>query len=191
MKILKKATVRFLALIIVLIVFTITPLYNEDDCNTVYAAGEADGGVPLYQANVIAKGYNNDGNSYYNLFKSFQDPEYYELTDYMLDDNILCWTSNFWNSAFNSEFQKNPSYFYEVMLVGYLKYEQKEIKTSGIWDSKEMSLATEIYNDLADELVDSVETPDYKQVLNQVKNMSNDELKRIIKPELFTVQYLN
>ena len=180
MKLLKRAIVMFLALVLVLNIFSFAP-FNESYGNTVYAASTSDGGVPLYQANVIAKGYNNDGDGYYKLFKSFQDPVYYELTDYMLEDNILCWTSNFWNSAFNSEFQKNPSYFYEVMLMGYIKYEQKEINTSGIWDSKEMALATEIYKELADQVIGAVETPNYKQFLNQVKNMSNDELKRVLK----------
>ena len=180
MKLLKRAIAMFLALVLVLNIFSFAP-FNESYGNTVYAASTSDGGVPLYQANVIAKGYNNDGDGYYKLFKSFQDPVYYELTDYMLEDNILCWTSNFWNAAFNSDFQKNPSYFYEVMLMGYLKYEQKEINTSGIWDSKEMALATEIYKELADQLIGAVETPNYKQFLNQVKNMSNDELKRVLK----------
>lgn len=180
MKILKKAAITFLVLISTLTIFMIVPLYNENYGNTVHAANVSDGGVPLYQANVIANGYNNDGDSHYNLFKSIQAPVYYELTDYMLEDNILCWTSNFWNSAFNSEFQKNPSYFYEVMLMGYLKYEQKEINTSGVWNSKEMSLATKIYKSLADKLIDFGEEPNYKEFLDQVKHMSNDELKGML-----------
>lgn len=178
---LKKVTAKFLVLILIINTFVIVPLYDENYGDTVYADTVAEGGLPLYQANVIAKGYNNDGEGYYKLFKSFQNPVYYELTNYMLEDKILSWTSNFWNATFNSEFQKNPSYFYEVMLMGYLKYEQKEINTSGVWDSKEMALATEIYKELADQLTGSLETKNYNQILNQVDTMSNDELKRVLK----------
>lgn len=181
MKKLKKVTAKFLVLILIINTFVIVPLYDENYGDAVYADTVAEGGLPLYQANVIAKGYNNDGEGYYKLFKSFQNPVYYELTNYMLEDKILSWTSNFWNATFNSEFQKNPSYFYEVMLMGYLKYEQKEINTSGVWDSKEMALATEIYKELADQLTGSLETKNYNQILNQVDTMSNDELKRVLK----------
>ena len=137
-------------------------------------------GVPLYQANVIANGYNNDGEGYYKLFKSLQDPLYYQLTDYMLEDDVLCWTSNFWNAAFNSEFQDNPSYFYEVMLMGFLKYDQNQINTSGVWNSKEMALSTSIYNTIASNYIDKFENPSYKDFVKQVNELSNDELKNIL-----------
>ena len=136
--------------------------------------------VPLYQANVIANGYNNDGEGHYKLFKSLQDPLYYELTDYMLEDDVLCWTSNFWNAAFNSEFQKNPSYFYEVMLMGFLKYDQNQINTSGVWNSKEMALSTTIYNTIANNYIDKFENPSYKDLVKQVNELSNDEVKNIL-----------
>lgn len=101
MRLLKKALRIFLTLVLALAIFSIVPLCNEDHGDTAYAADSLEGGVPLYQADIIAKGYNNNGDSHYVLFKSFQDPVYYELTDYMLEDGILSWTSNFWNSAFN------------------------------------------------------------------------------------------
>ena len=137
-------------------------------------------GVPLFQANIIANGYNNDGDSYYNLLKSMQDPLYYTLTELMLDDGVLCWTSNFWNAAFNSDFQRNPSYFYEVMLMGFLKYDQKQLDTSGVWNSQEMSLATSIYDKLADKYIDKFENPSYKDFLKQLKEIPKDEYENII-----------
>ena len=137
-------------------------------------------GVPLCQANIIANGYNNDGDSYYNLLKSMQDPLYYTLTELMLDDGVLCWTSNFWNAAFNSDFQRNPSYFYEVMLMGFLKYDQKQLDTSGVLNSQEMSLATSIYDKLADKYIDKFENPSYKDFLKQLKEIPKDEYENII-----------
>ena len=98
----------------------------------------------------------------------------------MLDDGVLCWTSNFWNAAFNSDFQRNPSYFYEVMLMGFLKYDQKQLDTSGVWNSQEMSLATSIYDKLADKYIDKFENPSYKDFLKQLKEIPKDEYENII-----------
>ena len=109
-----------------------------------------------------------------------QDPLYYTLTELMLDDGVLCWTSNFWNAAFNSDFQRNPSYFYEVMLMGFLKYDQKQLDTSGVWNSQEMSLATSIYDKLADKYIDKFENPSYKDFLKQLKEIPKDEYENII-----------
>lgn len=113
-----------------------TSVNAAETTTNVQSSGVEKTGVPLFQANIIANGYNNDGDSYYNLLKSMQDPLYYTLTELMLDDGVLCWTSNFWNAAFNSDFQRNPSYFYEVMLMGFLKYDQKQLDTSGVWNSQ-------------------------------------------------------
>ena len=167
---LKKATSVLLAIIMVFSVFTIVPITASAVDNTEKV------GVPLYQANIIANGYNNDGEGYYKLFKDLRDPLYYDFADYMLDDGVLCWTSNFWNAAFNSDFQKNPSYFYEVMLMGFLKYDQKIVDTSGVWNSEEMSLTTEIYNNLADSYIDKFEISD-NDFLKQVDDISKEEVK--------------
>lgn len=177
MRKLKKVTSLVLAFIIIVSAMTIMPFTASAASTSEYTDKI---GVPLYQANIIANGYNNDGEGYYKLFKSLQDPLYYELTDYMLQDGVLCWTSNFWNAAFNSEFQKNPSYFYEVMLMGFLKYDQNQINTSGVWNSKEMALSTSIYNTLASNYIDKFENPSYKDFLKQVNELSNDEVKNIL-----------
>lgn len=177
MRNLKKITSLVLAVTMLLSVMTIMP-FTANAANTSEDTDKI--GVPLYQANVIANGYNNDGEGYYKLLKSLQDPLYYQLTDYMLDDDVLCWTSNFWNAAFNSEFQKNPSYFYEVMLMGFLKYDQNQIDTSGVWNSKEMALSTSIYNTIASNFIDKFENPSYKDFVKQVNELSNDEVKNIL-----------
>ena len=77
---LKKATSVLLAIIMVFSVFTIVPITASAVDNTEKV------GVPLYQANIIANGYNNDGEGYYKLFKDLRDPLYYDFADYMLDD---------------------------------------------------------------------------------------------------------
>ena len=157
-----------------------TSVNAAETTTNVQSSGIEKTGVPLCQANIIANGYNNDGDSYYNLLKSMQDPLYYTLTELMLDDGVLCWTSNFWNAAFNSDFQRNPSYFYEVMLMGFLKYDQKQLDTSGVWNSQEMSLATSIYDKLADKYIDKFENPSYKDFLKQLKEIPKDEYENII-----------
>ena len=157
-----------------------TSVNAAETTTNVQSSGVEKTGVPLCQANIIANGYNNDGDSYYNLLKSMQDPLYYTLTELMLDDGVLCWTSNFWNAAFNSDFQRNPSYFYEVMLMGFLKYDQKQLDTSGVWNSQEMSLATSIYDKLADKYIDKFENPSYKDFLKQLKEIPKDEYENII-----------
>ena len=157
-----------------------TSVNAAETTTNVQSSGVEKTGVPLFQANIIANGYNNDGDSYYNLLKSMQDPLYYTLTELMLDDGVLCWTSNFWNAAFNSDFQRNPSYFYEVMLMGFLKYDQKQLDTSGVWNSQEMSLATSIYDKLADKYIDKFENPSYKDFLKQLKEIPKDEYENII-----------
>ena len=157
-----------------------TSVNAAETTTNVQSKKEKKTGVPLCQANIIANGYNNDGDSYYNLLKSMQDPLYYTLTELMLDDGVLCWTSNFWNAAFNSDFQRNPSYFYEVMLMGFLKYDQKQLDTSGVWNSQEMSLATSIYDKLADKYIDKFENPSYKDFLKQLKEIPKDEYENII-----------
>ena len=157
-----------------------TSVNAAETTTNVQSSGVEKNGVPLFQANIIANGYNNDGDSYYNLLKSMQDPLYYTLTELMLDDGVLCWTSNFWNAAFNSDFQRNPSYFYEVMLMGFLKYDQKQLDTSGVLNSQEMSLATSIYDKLADKYIDKFENPSYKDFLKQLKEIPKDEYENII-----------
>ena len=157
-----------------------TSVNAAETTTNVQSSGVEKTGVPLFQANIIANGYNNDGDSYYNLLKSMQDPLYYTLTELMLDDGVLCWTSNFWNAAFNSDFQRNPSYFYEVMLMGFLKYDQKQLDASGVWNSQEMSLATSIYDKLADKYIDKFENPSYKDFLKQLKEIPKDEYENII-----------
>ena len=157
-----------------------TSVNAAETTTNVQSSGVEKTGVPLFQANIIANGYNNDGDSYYNLLKSMQDPLYYTLTELMLDDGVLCWTSNFWNAAFNSDFQRNPSYFYEVMLMGFLKYDQKQLDTSEVWNSQEMSLATSIYDKLADKYIDKFENPSYKDFLKQLKEIPKDEYENII-----------
>ena len=157
-----------------------TSVNAAETTTNVQSSGVEKTGVPLFQANIIANGYNNDGDSYYNLLKSMQDPLYYTLTELMLDDGVLCWTSNFWNAAFNSDFQRNPSYFYEVMLMGFLKYDQKQLDTSGVLNSQEMSLATSIYDKLADKYIDKFENPSYKDFLKQLKEIPKDEYENII-----------
>ena len=157
-----------------------TSVNAAETTTNVQSSGVEKTGVPLCQANIIANGYNNDGDSYYNLLKSMQDPLYYTLTELMLDDGVLCWTSNFWNAAFNSDFQRNPSYFYEVMLMGFLKYDQKQLDTSGVWNSQEMSLATSIYDKLADKYIDKFENPSCKDFLKQLKEIPKDEYENII-----------
>ena len=157
-----------------------TSVNAAETTTNVQSSGVEKTGVPLCQANIIANGYNNDGDSYYNLLKSMQDPLYYTLTELMLDDGVLCWTSNFWNAAFNSDFQRNPSYFYEVMLMGFLKYDQKQLDTSEVWNSQEMSLATSIYDKLADKYIDKFENPSYKDFLKQLKEIPKDEYENII-----------
>lgn len=157
-----------------------TSVNATETTTNVQSSGVEKTGVPLFQANIIANGYNNDGDSYYNLLKSMQDPLYYTLTELMLDDGVLCWTSNFWNAAFNSDFQRNPSYFYEVMLMGFLKYDQKQLDTSGVLNSQEMSLATSIYDKLADKYIDKFENPSYKDFLKQLKEIPKDEYENII-----------
>ena len=157
-----------------------TSVNAAETTTNVQSSGVEKTGVPLCQANIIANGYNNDGDSYYNLLKSMQDPLYYTLTELMLDDGVLCWTSNFWNAAFNSDFQRNPSYFYEVMLMGFLKYDQKQLDTSRVWNSQEMSLATSIYDKLADKYIDKFENPSYKDFLKQLKEIPKDEYENII-----------
>ena len=157
-----------------------TSVNAAETTTNVQSSGVEKTGVPLCQANIIANGYNNDGDSYYNLLKSMQDPLYYTLTELMLDDGVLCWTSNFWDAAFNSDFQRNPSYFYEVMLMGFLKYDQKQLDTSGVWNSQEMSLATSIYDKLADKYIDKFENPSYKDFLKQLKEIPKDEYENII-----------
>ncbi len=157
-----------------------TSVNAAETTTNVQSSGVEKTGVPLFQANIIANGYNNDGDSYYNLLKSMQDPLYYTLTELMLDDGVLCWTSNFWNAAFNSDFQRNPSYFYEVMLMGFLKYDQKQLDTSGVWNSQEMSLATSIYDKLADKYIDKFENPSYQDFLKQLKEIPKDEYENII-----------
>ena len=157
-----------------------TSVNAAETTTNVQSSGVEKTGVPLCQANIIANGYNNDGDSYYNLLKSMQDPLYYTLTELMLDDGVLCWTSNFWNAAFNSDFKRNPSYFYEVMLMGFLKYDQKQLDTSGVLNSQEMSLATSIYDKLADKYIDKFENPSYKDFLKQLKEIPKDEYENII-----------
>ena len=157
-----------------------TSVNAAETTTNVQSSGVEKTGVPLFQANIIANGYNNDGDSYYNLLKSMQDPLYYTLTELMLDDGVLCWTSNFWNAAFNSDFQRNPSYFYEVMLMGFLKYDQKQLDTSRVLNSQEMSLATSIYDKLADKYIDKFENPSYKDFLKQLKEIPKDEYENII-----------
>ena len=157
-----------------------TSVNAAETTTNLQSSGVEKTGVPLCQANIIANGYNNDGDSYYNLLKSMQDPLYYTLTELMLDDGVLCWTSNFWNAAFNSDFQRNPSYFYEVMLMGFLKYDQKQLDASGVWNSQEMSLATSIYDKLADKYIDKFENPSYKDFLKQLKEIPKDEYENII-----------
>lgn len=96
-----------------------TSVNAAETTTNVQSSGVEKTGVPLCQANIIANGYNNDGDSYYNLLKSMQDPLYYTLTELMLDDGVLCWTSNFWNAAFNSDFKEIHHIFMKLCLWAF------------------------------------------------------------------------
>ena len=126
----------------------------------------------IYEANVIINSLDgNSLNSWYSLFDNFQKPLYYELTDYLLENKVLTWESNFWNSAFNDDFRDNPSYFYEVIIMGFLKYEQNQRSTIDIIESKEKMLAVTLYSELSDYYVD-IET---KDLIENLKNMTVGE----------------
>ena len=170
----KKIASFILVLVIIVEAYMIFPI-------TGVSASEVNNRIdfPTYQAEIIDKGYDgNDG--YYDLLKSMKNPLYYDFTEYMLDDEVLCWTSNFWNSAFNQDFKSNPSYFYEVILMGFLKFDQHQIDTSGVWNSSEMSLSVGIYNELIDKYVDVLENPTTKKYYNYIKNLSVGEVENAV-----------
>jgi len=130
----------------------------------------------VYAANVILNGFNGDTSTgWYATFKSLRDPEYYELTEFLLEDGVLCWSSNFWNAAFNSDFRDNPSYFYEVVLMGFLKHEQKQMSLDGAWNSKEMSLALSIYNELVAQYTDTYEEGALEELVKSIGKMPAEE----------------
>lgn len=170
----KKIASFILVLVIIVEAYMIFPI-------TGVSASEVNNRIdfPTYQAEIIDKGYDgNDG--YYDLLKSMKEPLYYDFTEYMLDDEVLCWTSNFWNSAFNQDFKSNPSYFYEVILMGFLKFDQHQIDTSGVWNSSEMSLSVGIYNKLIDKYVDVLENPTTEKYYNYIKNLSVGEVENAV-----------
>ena len=170
----KKIASFILVLVIIVEAYMIFPI-------TGVSASEVNNRIdfPTYQAEIIDKGYDgNDG--YYDLLKSMKQPLYYDFTEYMLDDEVLCWTSNFWNSAFNQDFKSNPSYFYEVILMGFLKFDQHQIDTSGVWNSSEMSLSVGIYNKLIDKYVDVLENPTTEKYYNYIKNLSVGEVENAV-----------
>ena len=135
----------------------------------------------VYAANVILNGFNGDTSTgWYSTFKSLRDPEYYELTEYLMEDGVLCWTSNFWNAAFNSEFRDNPSYFYEVVLMGFLKHEQNQMSMDGAWNSKEMSLSLSIYNELVGQYTDTYEEGALEELVKSIGKMPAEEASQKI-----------
>lgn len=130
----------------------------------------------VYEANLILNGLDGKTeNSWYSMLKSFREPLYYELTDYLLENKTLTWSSNFWNAAFNDQFRKNPSYFYEVMLMGFLKYEQKQVSMDGVWNSKEMSCALSIYKNLVDEYTDTYEGAALEEYIKKCNKLTPEE----------------
>lgn len=148
------------------------------DVEKIWMAGNTGtASVPqVYAANVILNGFNGDTSTgWYSTFKSLRAPEYYELTEYLLEDGVLCWTSNFWNAAFNSDFRDNPSYFYEVVLMGFLKHEQKQMSMDGAWNSKEMSLALSIYNELVGQYTDTYEEGALEELVKSIGKMPAED----------------
>ena len=68
------------------------PDISEEAAKVWMAGNTGTASVPqVYAANVILNGFNGDpSTSWYSTFKSLRNPEYNELTEYLLEDGVLC-----------------------------------------------------------------------------------------------------
>ncbi|WP_187389138.1 NPCBM/NEW2 domain-containing protein [Acetobacterium wieringae] len=101
---------------------------DNNDSEKIYADSE------IYIADAIINGFrdkdgkNNPlvGMQYNTLYEYaiFDKPLYREAAEYLIEDGLSLSTTVVWAGLFDhEELIKNPEYFYEIMLMDYLKYE--------------------------------------------------------------------
>ena len=101
-----------------------------NDIAQIYSGVTQNTEIPDYDywmAQTIMNGIDNNGNSLYSTFRSFSEPVYRQLGEYLLDDKPLVSISTAWSIYFNSEYRNQltnmQKYVYEMLLMDYLKYD--------------------------------------------------------------------
>ena len=92
-----------------------------NDIAQIYSGVTQNTEIPDYDywmAQTIMNGIDNNGNSLYSTFRSFSEPVYRQLGEYLLDDKPLVSISTAWSIYFNSEYRNQltnvQKYIYEM-----------------------------------------------------------------------------
>mgnify|MGYP007039684138 FL=1 len=136
-----------------------------NDIAQIYSVVTQNTEIPDYDywmAQTIMNGIDNNGNSLYSTFRSFSEPVYRQLGEYLLDDKPLVSISTAWSIYFNSEYRNQltnmQKYVYEMLLMDYLKYDAfGEDKNKELTNSK-TDFALKIYDAIGEELNDKKES---------------------------------
>lgn len=136
-----------------------------NDIAQIYSGVTQNTEIPDYDywmAQTIMNGIDNNGNSLYSTFRSFSEPVYRQLGEYLLDDKPLVSISTAWSIYFNSEYRNQltnmQKYVYEMLLMDYLKYDAfGEDKNKELTNSK-TDFALKIYDAIGEELNDKKES---------------------------------
>lgn len=136
-----------------------------NDIAQIYSGVAQNTEIPDYDywmAQTIMNGIDNNGNSLYSTFRSFSEPVYRQLGEYLLDDKPLVSISTAWSIYFNSEYRNQltnmQKYVYEMLLMDYLKYDAfGEDKNKELTNSK-TDFALKIYDAIGEELNDKKES---------------------------------
>ena len=105
----------------------------------------------------------DEGKDYYRQFLRLNDPIYVELGEAYISDKSLYRTTNMWSDLLNEEFRRNyiikEYYLYDMVLMGFLKYESVSKSFITSLQNEELKITEQLQSIFSDVLVNN--TADY------------------------------
>ncbi len=101
--------------------------------------------------------FDDEGKDYYRQFLRLHDPVYIELGKAYISDKSLYRTSNMWSDLLNDEYRQNyiikEYYLYDMILMGFMKYETVSESFITSLQSEEQKIAEQLYSFASDKVV--------------------------------------
>ena len=128
----------------------------------------------IWLAETIRNGLNINGtvygNSLYQLCNNMQEPIYKQLGALVLDDVPMMSISSIWHDVIKYDFQNNQKAIYEVLIMDYLKYTNKEDASE--FDVDQVNRANSYLIDIFDELQEKCKEEGISKTPEELLQMS-------------------
>ena len=132
----------------------------------------------IWLAETIRNGLNINGtvygNSLYQLCNNMQEPIYKQLGALVLDDVPMMSISSIWHDVIKYDFQNNQKAIYEVLIMDYLKYTNKEDASE--FDVDQVNRANSYLIDIFDELQEKCKEEGISKTPEELLQMSEGQI---------------